>query len=109
MLVELELPEWVDERGIHIIAGALEEVAKKRTENSPWEIKVNRCNSCGRCCMNVPDDWPHEKDLSTGHCLYLESIGDDKYICSHKSSRPNACCISDGEGAEYCNITWKTT
>lgn len=108
MKIELELPEWVDERGIHIIAGGIEEVAKKRTEDSPWEIKLNRCNSCGRCCMNVPDKWPHGKNQDTGYCLYLECMSESKWRCSLKENMPNVCCISDGEGAEYCNITWKT-
>ena len=103
MTIALELPDRTDARGIQLWAGSIEEVAKKRTAKSPWEIKVKRCNSCGGCCMDVPDNWPHGKSYITGHCILLEDN-----LCVLKENRPVSCCIADGEGADYCNITWKT-
>lgn len=102
MRIELDLPDWVEERHIRIFAG-IEEVAKKM-QGKPWQVKVVRCNYCGRCCMNVPDNWVCGKDPETGNCQYLTKEG-SKYVCG--IGRPFFCCAGDPSPEEYCSIEWK--
>lgn len=103
MKLEIDIPEWAEERNIHIFAG-IEHVAKR--ESGVWYIKDKRCNLCGRCCMDVPEDWPHGYDPVTGDCIHLEGSTPDEYICGLKADRNFSCCYSEGDPDEFCNITW---
>lgn len=101
MRINLKLPKWVEERHIRIFAG-IEEVAKK-LKGKRWQIKVSRCNMCGRCCMDVPDNWRHGK-AENGWCKNLIYYANE-YRCG--VDRPFFCCAGDHSDEEYCSIKWK--
>jgi hypothetical protein len=102
--IEVILPDWVEEtRNIYVFAGA-ELIAIKELNDSELRVKTNGCNMCGKCCMNVPDDW--EYGVKDGNCQHL--IQDvDKYVCSLGSNRPFMCCASDDSEKDFCCITWR--
>lgn len=105
MKIPIEIPDWaIDEkRTIYILAG-MEEVAHKPHGKS-WEVKTTRCNMCGKCCMNVPDNWSHgSKEGKCKHLVYRAN----EYICGLGENRPFQCCIGDDAGEDYCVITWET-
>jgi hypothetical protein len=55
-------------------------------------VKTVRCNSCGACCMDLPNDQiPRDGD---GNCIYLAPDG-DKFKCSLGVLRPWTCCSVD--------------
>jgi len=103
MRVELDLPDWVDERNIRIMAG-IELVAKKLVQNDYWEVKETRCNRCGACCFFPPGKGIYPS--VNGHCIHLKKIkggwecgmplyrsrvcGDDP----HKHIEDGRCCIT---------------
>ena len=84
MKIEINLPEWVEEKHIYIMAG-IELVAKKYL-GQLWEIKTSRCISCGKCC---------------GDCKHLKNNQ-----CSLALERPFRCCITNGK--EYCKEKFNT-
>lgn len=102
MRIELELPEWAEERHIRIFAG-IEEVAKKLHGKS-WQIKVIRCDMCGKCCMDVPENWRFGRDEETGWCKNLIYYANE-YRCG--IDRPFTCCAGDHSEEEYCCIEWQ--
>lgn len=105
MRIELDLPEWVDSKNIHIFAG-IEEVARKH-KDAPWEIKVSRCSMCGRCCMTIYGRHPFAD--TNGRCRYLEKeIGDnDRYLCGLKGFRPHNCGIAAPSHIPECTVRYE--
>lgn len=87
MRVELDLPDWVDERRVVILAG-VEEVAHYEPTGG-WKIKTGRCSRCGKCC---------------GPCEYL-----NENRCSLNARMPWECLTSDGvDTVKECTVTWRT-
>ena len=90
MRVELDLPDWVEGRSIHILAG-IEEVAHKLSGES-WQIKISRCSRCGKCC---------------GNCKYLRYDANE-FRCSLGVKMPYECCVSDGVLENSCTVKWQS-
>lgn len=105
MKISIEIPDWVfnERRNIYILAG-IEEVVHKRYGKS-WEVKTTRCNMCGKCCMDVPDNWPHGK--AGNDCQHLTYVANE-YRCGLLGNRPFGCCIGDNAEKDYCVVEWKT-
>ena len=98
MRVELDLPDWVKDKRISILAG-MEQVAEK-FHDEPWKIKTARCQLCGECCDDCPDLEEREG--------YKQSNGEWAKMCRHDVRRPYSCCIGDGHGvAKNCSIKWE--
>lgn len=105
MKIIIELPDWVDERHISIFAG-IEEVARKRF-NELLLVKTSRCILCGKCCMDVDENFKMGRNEETGHCSQLEySEGHGGFLCKLREHRPWQCSVVDGEVPE-CSITWE--
>lgn len=88
MHVELDLPDWVDGRHIHILAG-IEECARYAPDKG-WQVKKSRCVQCGKCCRD---------------CEHLKAYPVGRFICELGTRRPYDCCIGDGWENE-CAISW---
>ena len=86
MRIELELPEWTEERHIYVMAG-IELVAYKYL-NQPWKVKTGRCNMCGKCCSSFRND---SETIINGTCINLVNDG-PKRICKLGVNRPWNCC-----------------
>lgn len=104
MRIELDLPDWVDERNIHIFAG-IEEVARKH-KDAPWEIKISRCSMCGRCCRKLPRSFPFR--LENGSCKYLiKEVGNnDRWLCGLKTQRPHGCGAAQPSSISECTVEY---
>ena len=89
MKIELDLPDWVDERHIRIFAG-IELVAFKSATKDFWKVKVDRCIQCGECCSNLKK---HHLPTIDGRCVHLvdEPGVPDKKRCNIALRRPRTC------------------
>ena len=110
MMIQIELPDWVNERQILILAGT-ELAAKKMPWEKEWTIKDDRCNRCGDCCRDLPENGGRHGNVTkvkNGVCEYLqlEPGTTDKYNCSIAGNRP-LCCLLDPLNKLNCNITYK--
>jgi len=106
MRIELDLPDWVDERNMRIFAG-IELVASKISTDDFWKVKDDRCVQCGKCCTDLKPD--HFCPSINGECIYLEPEKGGKRLCKVAIDRPRSCqedpqrLIKTGE----CSITYK--
>lgn len=101
MRIELDLPDWVNERHIRIFAG-IELVAFKLAHEDFWKVKDGRCQMCGECCTNLKN---HLYPTINGECIHLgKDKGDGKRPCNIALYRSRAC----GADSRKCNhITYK--
>ena len=114
MKIELELPEWTDERHIFVVAGEEPVAYRMRTVDAEgvvtyrWYYKTGRCNLCGKCCMNLRKDWIWGVD-DQGTCLRLVEINPGQYYCDpNKGGRPWDCLKGDGRGRfPDCTVCYK--
>jgi|OpeIllAssembly_1097287.scaffolds.fasta_scaffold342647_1 hypothetical protein len=107
MRIEIELPDWVDERHIYIMAG-VELAAYKEAQETTWHVKTKRCVQCGRCCLNLPKG-QYILD-ENGDCINLIFDGKDKRLCKLGAMRPLPCCEGDpvkgNWGKDFCSIRY---
>lgn len=92
MKIELELPDWTEERAIYVMAGV--ELVAFREPGKEWQVKSGRCNMCGKCCMNLREGHPFP--VINGRCVYLvKRPGKDceEYECILRMHRPFGCCV----------------
>ena len=104
MKIEIELPDWVDERHIRIFAG-IELAASKRAHEDFWKIKDGRCQRCGKCCMNIKN---HILPTINGTCIHLvdEPGQPGKKRCNIALYQPRSC--GNDPRPEICkHITYK--
>ena len=88
MRIELDLPDWVDERHIRIYAG-IELAAIKRSHEDFWRVKDVRCQQCGECCTNIKN---HVLPTNNGVCIYLvDEPGTGRKKCDIALHRPRHC------------------
>jgi hypothetical protein len=108
MKIEIEIPDWCDERHIYIMAGT--ELAAYRLAGSDlFHIKSERCANCGWCCGEHPQlIVPGQKK----GCFFLNRIG-TVTACSLGPYRPFACCWADPvltkhpDALSHCSIRYK--
>lgn len=102
MKIELEVPDWVVNRRILILAGG-ECVAQKMPDDDHWNVKVDRCNHCGECCLDSPPT-PYGLD-DEGKCVKLV-LERGVWECTAGLDKPLRCVL-DPNLIEYgpCNIT----
>jgi len=74
MKIVLQLPEWINERHIYVLAG-MELVAFKH-KGKKWKVKISRCSMCGKCCEKLK-------------CEHL----DKNKECDYFLARPFSCCV----------------
>ena len=107
MRIELDLPDWVDEKHIYVLAG-VECVARRLTNTRYWEVKTSRCNMCGECCKHLSRHWPRGARLVDGKwtCDHL-TYRANEYLCDYGRHRPYECCVADHADKDYCNVVWE--
>lgn len=96
MRVEIDLPDWVDERNIRITAG-IELVAIKHHNEDFWRLKDHRCEQCGKCCTSLGR---HFYPTINGECVHLQPEVNGKRFCSialHRSRN----CDNDPKKCDY--------
>lgn len=105
MKVVLDLPDWVDERHIRIMAG-VELVAIKRAGEDHWRIKDGRCNMCGDCCTGLKN---HVYPTINGDCIHLKPPNaHGQRECGIALYRARTCENDPREGQfKRCSITYK--
>ena len=97
MKIEIELPDWVDERNIYVLAG-IELAAYKNFNSEKWHVKSVRCDRCGKCCMQLKGTQYPKKE--NGDCLHLASDG-ALFTCSLGPMRPLPCNEGDPVKSEW--------
>lgn len=105
MKIEIEIPDWVTERRLLILAGT-ELVAKKEPWDDFWEVKNDRCNLCGACCMTFKpnsNQTPYGVD-EEGKCKALVKYG-DTWECSAGTKRPYECLFDPKDEPDCCITT----
>ena len=115
MRIELDLPDWVDERNIRVkadenndvqILAGIELVAVKNHAHDYWRVKVGRCNMCGDCCTGLTN---HIYPTVNGDCIHLAPPdASGKRLCKLALYR-SRICDNDPRPGEYprCSITYK--
>jgi hypothetical protein len=103
MKIEIEIPDWCDERAIRIMAG-IELVAYKMPFEK-WKIKVSRCNMCGKCCMTSNIPYP----LVDGKCIHLKKRpgNNDRWECFLRIQRPFGCCVATPQNIPECTVKYE--
>jgi MinD superfamily P-loop ATPase len=102
MKVTLELPDWVEESRLMILAG-VELVATKVPWENFWKVKNTRCDLCGQCCMTKPyNPWGVDEE---GKCLMLRRQTDGTWECSAGLLKPYQC-LKDPNDEPECCITY---
>lgn len=107
MKVGVELPifdDWENERVIRVMAGI--ELAAEKYPGEPWKVKTVRCNMCGKCCMDLPEDFFYP--TIDGVCVHLRPNGPDMWECSLGTNRPHGCNVAEPYHRDYCCIEWET-
>ena len=103
MKIEIDLPDWVEERRLVILAG-IECVASKEPSENYWKIKETRCNQCGMCCFDYPPT-PYGVD-GEGKCNKLR-FDHGKWECLARTEKPYNCLLDPIEDDIGCCITYK--
>lgn len=90
--IKVEIPKWARERHIYVMAGI--ECLAVKPKDGPLYVKVERCNQCGRCCMNLGAAG-HAFPVIGGRCAYLreEPGTTDKFRCALGVYRPHICNV----------------
>ncbi len=96
MKIELDLPDWCDDKSYLYLMKGVEVVAYKWPKQA-WKVKTGRCNKCGKCCP------PNQKK---SRCEHLKQIGPE-YWCSLGADRPWSCCVFIGTEVEGCTEGYK--
>ena len=97
--IELELPDWADERGISVMAGI--ELVAYKLPDKPWMIKTSRCSQCGRCCKRLNDNFIFS--VEGGRCVHLEKrSAESKYLCGLGVYRPIGCSTGRARSIPEC-------
>lgn len=102
---QFTLPEWAEERRL-LILGGVELIAEKVPWNDYIEVKRERCNNCGQCCMTLTPDsmqTPFGVD-DEGMCKALKNEG-DKWVCGAGVKKPYSCLADPlKENTPECSI-----
>ena len=86
MKIEIDLPDWCEERNIRVMAG-IEQVAYKLAGDAKIHVKTERCSRCGSCCKDLKH-WIFK--TIDGVCEHLKEDG-DKTVCGLGVMRPYGC------------------
>lgn len=99
MKIELDLPDWTEGRTIRVMAGI--ELMAYKLSDTKWQMKVSRCNMCGKCCMNLKN---HPFPTIDGKCIHLKKRPGDnpRYECGLRIHRPFGCCVAVPQNIPEC-------
>ena len=105
MKIGLDLPDWVDERNIRILAG-VELAAVKNHADSFFRVKVGRCNMCGDCCTGLKN---HVYPTINGECVHLKPPDEQGRRECGIPLYKSRVCENDPRPLKHerCSITYK--
>lgn len=104
--LDFTLPDQAQQRTMLYIFGGREALARYRNSKDGWEIKVQPCSQCGRCCRTANEDWIFYDPEKGCRYLELEPGQTDKYICTCPDV-PLSCVRGNGENIEGCSERWE--
>lgn len=101
MKIELELPDWVQEKVIYIFSSN-QMVATKQPDGN-WFVVTKPCVNCGKCCSRY-NEKPFQCN-ENGKCPYLEEYPDGTTHCKLGAYRPFGCSVDNPNGnPDFCSI-----
>lgn len=90
------------ERDIFIFGG-IECLIRKFKVREEWEVRVQECGRCGKCCAIMTGrSFPFSSDIG---CVYLEESGNEK-LCGLGYYRPNGCAVAEAN-VDDCKVVWE--
>lgn len=106
MRVVIDIPDWVSKHQLLTLLAGQEVVAFK-WPGEDWKIKVERCNQCGECCLDIPQNHTPFGADEEGRCNALKEE-DGKLICTAGRNKP-WCCLHDPLNIDElgCSIRYK--
>jgi hypothetical protein len=108
MKVEFELPDWVSKhQPLMLLAG--QELVAFKWPGQDWKIKIVRCNKCGECCLDIPNEHTPFGSDSEGKCNALQRVDNkNEWVCTAAHQKP-WCCLGDPLNIEElgCSIRYK--
>lgn len=90
MKLEIDLPDWCDERHLYFFAGQECFAYRLYPENILY-LKTERCSVCGNCCRGQNPILPNIGP--SGSCIYLGAAGVDNECGLNVGDKPFRCCI----------------
>ena len=105
MRIELELPDWAGRSNLWILSD-IEPVAYK-LKDSPWMVKVSKCQMCGKCCSDLDENFTLK--VIDKHCEFLEKEPgkNDLWRCSLGLFRPFQCCVTQRSNIPSCTVKYE--
>lgn len=103
--INIDLPSWVNERTLRVFAG-IEPVAY-RLPDGKWNVKVDQCNMCGKCCMNL--NKRHPFPVIGGQCIHLKKRpgNNPRFECFLRIQRPFGCCVGIPTNIPECTVKYE--
>ena len=104
MILAIDLPEWVGDRALRIIAGR-EHVATLYPDGSLY-LKQGRCVQCGKCCRNAGPLFPEQDIEGIKYCAYV-GYDEEKWHCRNPA-QPYGCVKDAPPNNPHpeCEQTW---
>jgi len=96
MKIEIEIPDWANERHIYVMAG-IELAAYKLAHENEFHVKTGRCSACGACCMGMRSGSREFPTDEKGTCINLINDGPTKKVCKLGVARPFSCNLYRNE------------
>lgn len=87
--MKIEIPDWVNPNDTILVFAGQELIAIKEPKSN-LKIKTVRCNKCGECCMDVPNNVTPFGSDDEGKCKALKKT-EDGWICMAGLQRPFLC------------------
>jgi len=109
MKILLDIPDWAMDGVIRLLSNAELVAYKEPGRDQPFFVKVERCNQCGECCLDVGEKGPFGCD-DEGKCVKLVKRTDGKWDCTAGRLFPFTCILPPkGKRAEEigCSITFE--
>jgi hypothetical protein len=95
-MIEL-LPDWAQGKPIKLLAN--QELVFRKDPDAKLQIKMIRCNLCGECCLQVPENYLQFGTNGEGRCNKLNKDG----TCDAGHQKPFAC-LDDPPESEFDDL-----
>lgn len=104
MILAIDLPDWIGDRAVRIIAGR-EHVATLYPDGSLY-MKQGRCNQCGNCCIDPGPRFPEQDIEGVKYCAYVH-VEEGKFWCRN-DIQPYGCVKDAPPNNPHseCSQTW---
>ena len=101
MKIEFEINDKYKDTNLYLMWGMVP-IARRLWTKQYWEIKVQHCSQCGKCCSDL-EDTRHPFVVAGGVCEHLNIDN----ICSLSGNRPFGCSVAEPNHIPECTVRWE--